>query len=72
MVRKAIDVSEATAFPVPRDLTPEEEAAVIAQYKSDRTPEALEADYVDFEKQVAAGVPAEQLLNELRDDSSDE
>ena len=72
MVRKSIDVSEATTIPIPRDLPPAEEATVIAQYKAERTPEALQADYGDFDKQVAEGVPADQLLKELHDDSSDE
>jgi hypothetical protein len=69
---KFIDISEFTSIPPLRDLTPEEEAAVIAEYKAERTDDALDADYHDFEKQFAAGVPAEQLLQELEDGSAAE
>jgi hypothetical protein len=69
---KFIDISEATSIPAVRDLTPEEEAAIIAEYKAERTPEALDADYHDFDKQFAEGVPAEQLLQELEEDSATE
>jgi hypothetical protein len=69
---KFIDISEATSIPALRNLTPEEEAAIIAEYKATRTPEALEADYADFEKQFAEGVPAEQLLRELEEGSATE
>lgn len=65
MILNRIDVSAVKSIPVPRDLTRDEEAAVIAQYKAERTLDELEADYCDFDKQVAEGVPAEQFLNEL-------
>ena len=64
-----IDISEAISIPVPRDLTPEEEARIIAQYRSRRTAEQLAADYSDIDKQIAEGMTAEQLLKELQDDS---
>ncbi len=69
MEYKFIDISEAGSIPVPRNLTPEEEADIIAQYKSMRTMEQLEADYADFDKQIAEGMSAEQLLKELEEDS---
>ncbi len=69
---KFIDIADATYFPAPRDLTPEEEAAAIAEYKATRTPEALDADYQDFDKKFAAAVPAEQLLQELAEGSATE
>ena len=72
MAIKLIDVSSIVSFPAPVDLTPEEEAAVIAQYKAERALEDLEAEYSDFDKQAAEGVPAEQLLKELREMKSDE
>ena len=72
MKPKFIDISQVTTIPPLRDLTAEEEAAVIAEYKATRTLEALEADYQDFEKQIAEGVPAEQLLRELEADSATE
>lgn len=66
MKYKLVDIAKVDCFPQPGEpLTPEEEAAILAQYRAERTPEALEADYQDIEKQVAEGVPAEQLLREL-------
>ena len=72
MINKWIDISEVTSIPALRDLTPDEEAAVLAEYKATRTPEALDADYHDFKKQFAEAVPAEQLLQELEEDSTTE
>ncbi len=72
MKKRLIKLSEAVSFPVPRELTPEEEAAILAEYKAERTPEALDADYQDFEKQFAEGVPAEQFLQELEEGSATE
>lgn len=69
---KLIDISKVTSIPPLRDLTPEEEAAIIAEYKASRSQEDLEADYHDFEKQFAEGVPAEQLLRELEADAAAE
>ena len=69
MEYKFIDISEPISIPVPRNLTPEEEADIIAQYKSKRTVELLAADYLDFDKQIADGMSAEQLLKELQEDS---
>ena len=69
---KLVDISEVTTIPPLRDLSPQEEAAIIAEYIATRTPEALEADYHDFEKQFAEGVPADQLLTELQDAYSTE
>lgn len=66
MGKKFIDISDATSFPPPWEISAEEEAAIIAQYKRERTPEAIEADYQGFEKQFEEGVPAEQLLQELK------
>ena len=68
MKHKWVDISEIKQLPPLRDLTAAEEAEIIAEYKATRTDEALEADYRDFDKQVAEGVPAEQLLQELEDD----
>jgi hypothetical protein len=66
---KLINISDAEVIPVPRDITPEEEAVVVADYKSARTLAALEADYQNMDKQLADGIPAEQLLQELTEDS---
>jgi hypothetical protein len=68
MTSKTIDIANVTSIPTPRELTPEEEAALIAEYRATRTAEALESDYADFDKQVADGVPAEQLLKDMRDE----
>ena len=68
MKAKLINIADAVAITIPGELTPDEEAALVAQYKSERTLEALEADYCDLDKQIAAGVSAEQLLKELQDD----
>lgn len=65
MKKKFIDISEAVSYPQPCELTPEEEAEIIAEYIATRTEEALEADYKDFDKQFAEAIPAEQLLEEL-------
>lgn len=65
MKYKLVDLSKASFPPPGVPLTAEEVAAIIAQYKAERTPEALEADYRDIERQFAEGVPAEQLLREL-------
>jgi hypothetical protein len=72
MPKKIVDLSDAAPVPAPWDLAPEEEAAIIAQYMAGRTLEALEEDYRDFEKQVAEGVPAEELLKQLKEDTSTE
>jgi hypothetical protein len=72
MKKKFIDISEAVSYPVSCDLTPEEEAELIAEYIASRTQEALEADYRDFEKQFAEAIPAEQLLAELEADQTRE
>jgi hypothetical protein len=69
---KFIDISEVTSIPPLRDLTSEELALVIAEYKATRTDEALDADYADFDKKIAEGVPAEQLLKELEEGSAKE
>ena len=63
---KLVDISEVTQLPPLRDLTAEEVASIIAEYKATREPEAWEADHKEFEKQFAEGVPAEQLLQELK------
>jgi hypothetical protein len=72
MKKKFIDISEAVSYPVSCDLTPEEEAELIAEYKASRTQEALEADYYDIEKQIAESIDAEELLKELLKDSPTE
>ena len=72
MPRKIVDISPTGPFPAPWEITPEEEAAIIAAYMADRTPESLERDYHDFEKQVAEGVDAEELLRQLEEDTSAE
>jgi hypothetical protein len=69
MINKPIPVADVKSFPPPRDLTPEEENAIIAQYKAERSREDLEGEYGDFDQQVAEGVSAEQLLKELRESS---
>lgn len=69
---KLINISEATSFPAPRELTPEEESALIAQWKKERPQAVLDEEYRDFDEQVANGVSAEQLLKELRSLSPDE
>jgi len=65
---KLVSIENLTSVPALRDLTPEEEASLIAQYKSTRNLEDLEADYADFDRQLAEAVPAEVLLRELTDD----
>jgi hypothetical protein len=69
---KLVDISKVTTIPPLRELTPEDEAALIAEYIASRTPEQLDADYNDFDKQFAEGVPAEQLLRELEADGATE
>jgi hypothetical protein len=69
MEYKFIDISEPTLIPPPRELTAEEETEMLKQYKATRTPDILDAEYQDFEKQVAEGILAEDLLRELQDDS---
>jgi hypothetical protein len=69
---KLIDISEAVSYPLTRNLTPEEEAMLLAEYKATRTAEALDLDYADFEKKIAEGVSAEQLLQDLEDRSATE
>jgi hypothetical protein len=69
MTKKLIGISEATNFPAPWEISAEEEAAITAQYKLERTPEAIEEDYRDFERQIEEGVPAEQLLKALKQKS---
>ena len=64
---KIVDISEVKSYPPPQALTPEQESAIIAQYKAERTPEAVEADYQDIENQLAEGIPAEHLLRELQE-----
>jgi len=70
---KLINLADAVELPVPGDLTPQDEAIVIAQYKGARTLEALQIDYQDIDQQIADGVSAEDLLRELAGhDSSEE
>jgi hypothetical protein len=69
---KIKNISEVVTIPAPRDLTAAEHAALVAEHKKERTLQALEADYRDFEAQVAAGVPADELLKELETDSISE
>jgi hypothetical protein len=69
---KLVNISEVTTIPPVPDLTPEEEAALIADYIKSRTQEQVEADYRDFDRQFAEGIPAEQLLRELEADTSAE
>jgi hypothetical protein len=68
MKAKLINIADAVSVSLPNELSPDEEAALVAQYKSERSLDALEADYDDLDKQIANGVPAEQLLKELQDD----
>ncbi len=72
MINKPIPVADVTSIPPQRDLTAEELAAIVTKYKTERSLEDLEEDYRDFDQQVADGVPAEQLLKELRGGTSDE
>jgi hypothetical protein len=67
MQYKFVDISELKSYPTPRERSPEEEAAIIAQYKAERTIEALEADYQNIDNQLAESIPAEQLLSELQE-----
>ena len=69
MEYKFIDISEPTLIPPPRELSAEEEAEILKQYIATRTPEVLDAEYQNFEKQVTEGILAEDLLKELQDDS---
>ena len=41
---KLINIADAESVSIPAEITPEEEAALLAQYKASRTPEALAAD----------------------------
>jgi hypothetical protein len=66
MINKPIPAADVTFFPPPRDLTPEEEKAIIAQYKAERSLEDLEGEYGDFDRQVADGLPAKALLAQMR------
>jgi hypothetical protein len=72
MTNKPIPVADVTSIPPPRDLSPEEELAIIAEYKAERLQDDLDGEYRDFDQQVADGVPAEQLLKELRGGPSQE
>jgi hypothetical protein len=61
---KFVDFKDATSMPPLRDLTPEEKAALVAQYKKEFDPVQAEAEYRDMIEN--GGVDAEQLLEELR------
>jgi hypothetical protein len=61
---KFVDLKDTNFAPAVRDLTPEEKAALLAQYKSEFDPVQAEAEYRDMLEN--GGVDAEQLLQELR------
>ncbi|MCI0684399.1 MAG: hypothetical protein L0Y71_19990 [Gemmataceae bacterium] len=68
---KLIDITQINGpidIPEPRDLTPEEEAAIIARYKAERDPEQMEAEYKELLEQFHRGelVDATELLREIR------
>jgi len=60
---KFLDLRDSQMPPI-RDLTPEEKAALLAQYKAEFDPVQAEAEYRDMLEN--GGVDAEQLLDELR------
>ncbi len=68
---KLIDISQINGpidIPEPRVLTPEEEAAIIAQYKAERDPVQMEAEYKELLEQFHRGelVDATELLREIK------
>jgi len=67
MKYKFVDVSEATSFLAPRDLTPEEEADIITQYKAGLDPAALEAECRELLEMRAQGmlVSLDDLMREM-------
>jgi hypothetical protein len=52
---KLIDIADAKFFPEPRVLTPEEEAAIIAQCKAEIDPVQLELEFRDLLAQHERG-----------------
>ena len=64
-----IDIGEGISIPVPRELKPEEEAAIIAQYKAKLDLRKLESECKELLEQLEKGtlVSAEEVLRELEE-----
>lgn len=62
---KFIDLKDAQSMPPLRDLTPEEKAALVAQYKREFDPVQAEKDYLDLMEN--GGVDADDLLRKLEE-----
>ena len=62
---KFIDLKDAKSMPPIRDLTPEEKAALIEQYKREFDPVQAEQEYRDLMKN--GGVDADDLLRKLEE-----
>ncbi|GEM_PF-3890261 len=62
---KFIDLKDAKSMPPMRDLTPEEKAALVAQYKSEFDPVEAEREYLELME--SGGGDADELLAELEE-----
>ena len=62
---KFVDLKDAKSMPPIRDLTPEEKAALIEQYKREFDPVEAEREYLELMKN--GGVDADELLRELEE-----
>jgi hypothetical protein len=72
MQHKFLDIRAAASIPFPRQLTPDEEAEIIAQYKAQLDPAQLEAECKELLRLRDQGrlVSAEQVLDDLEDADS--
>jgi hypothetical protein len=69
MTSKFVPITENISNPVPEGLTPEKEKELIEQFKKDHDLAEMDADYLDFAKQIERGnlVPAEIVLKKLEE-----
>ena len=63
-----IDSADVRTLLAYRQLTPEQEAEIVAQYIQEWLASDMDADYQDFETMVANGISAEEVLRELKKD----
>src|SRR5687767_14656241 len=62
---KPIDLKDAKSMPRMCDLSPEEKAALIAQYKKDFDPVQAECEYLELMQN--GGIDADEMLRELEE-----
>jgi hypothetical protein len=64
-----LEIKEGVTIPTPRDLTPEEEAAILAQLKEEFDEATCEAELKELLRQQELGllVPADELEKEINE-----